>query len=84
MAIGHELVNPVDAALARVVAGPVSVPPAGGGADAPRTVSARSLEDVSGVVGAALAPLAVTWLTYGQILPTTGLLGPTWYSKEAA
>jgi phosphate transport system permease protein len=41
----------------------------------PRPINARSLDDWMSVVGAGLASLALVWLLYTKILPTSGKLG---------
>lgn len=50
--------------------------------DAPRSITARSAEDVSSLFGAGCASLAVAWLLYFQILPTAGMVGfvVVWYA----
>lgn len=45
------------------------------GAERPRRLRTRTLDDVASLVGAAAGSLALTWLVYLRILPLFGLLG---------
>lgn len=69
-----------DAALTGIVPSSTEAPldPA---RDVPRSVSERTLDDVSALVGAAVASLATVWLLYDRILPFSGWLGflLSWY-----
>jgi phosphate transport system permease protein len=61
----------VDAALAGTVPTNSDYAPV----DVPRGVGLRSLDDYMSLLGAGAASLALTWLLYVQILPTSGVLG---------
>lgn len=43
--------------------------------DAPRRLTDRTLDDTLSLVGAGIGSLALTWLLYEQLLPTSGKLG---------
>jgi phosphate transport system permease protein len=49
--------------------------------DSPRPINSWSRDDVSSLVGAGFASLAMTWLLYDNILPTAGIVGfvVVWY-----
>ena len=49
--------------------------------DAPRSINARSLDDVASLFGSVAASLAVAWILYDNILPTAGKVGffVVWY-----
>jgi phosphate transport system permease protein len=71
------MVGPVDAALSGTV--PSSTTPELD--DVHRDVQRKSLDDWMSLLGAGAASLALTWLLYVQILPTSGVLGfiLSWY-----
>jgi phosphate transport system permease protein len=50
-------------------------------ADVPRSIGARSFDDVMSLVGSGVASLALAWLLYDNILPTRGVVGfcVVWY-----
>jgi len=56
-------------------------PPAQPPEDRPRSVTSRSMDDLPSLLGAGVASLAVVWLLYDNILPTSGIVGffVVWY-----
>jgi phosphate transport system permease protein len=70
-------VTPVEAALTGTVPSPITPEPA----DVPRSVDRRSFDDWTALLGAAASSLALVWLLYTQIFPTSGIVGfvACWY-----